>query len=43
MKQIRNVVGALLLGANFCACGNVENKEAPGIPADPEIEANIQQ
>ena len=43
MKQIRNVVGALLLGANFCACGNVENKVAPAIPADPEIEANIQQ
>lgn len=43
MKQIRNVVGALLLDANFCACGNVENKVAPSIPADPEIEANIQQ
>lgn len=43
MKQIRNVVGALLLDANFCACGNVENKVVPSIPADPEIEANIQQ
>lgn len=31
------------MDANFCACGNVENKVAPSIPADPEIEANIQQ
>ena len=44
MKQIKNIVGALLLGANICACSSVEDRGvAPAIPSDPEIEANIRQ
>ena len=43
MKNMKNLVLATALSAGICLGATAQQKVAPAIPADPEIEANIQQ
>lgn len=40
---MKKALGAVLLGAGICACGDMREKVEPAIPKDPRIEAEIRR